>query len=94
MECPKCNASTEMRVQVTLIFPSEFESQLTKKLISSRQVKIYAVDWDAASYLCKSCGWGESGVIRYTKILERRVAELELLLDKNKINYEQININL
>jgi hypothetical protein len=60
MICPMCNQdNVEMMVDVTMVIPSSMESQLSKTNIRNKDVKIYAVNWPRATYICKTedCGW-------------------------------------
>jgi len=61
MKCPKCGNSLEMMVDVTIIIPSEMESQLSKTNLRRKEVKIYAANWSGASYFCtnKYCKWNK-----------------------------------
>jgi len=59
MKCPKCNGKVEMMVSVIIVAPSEMEGVLSKKNLRSKNARIYAVNWERASYFCvnKECGW-------------------------------------
>lgn len=63
MECPKCGGSVEMMVDLTILAPSEMESDFTKKNLRKKGVKLYAVNWSRASYFCRNnnCRWGMIG---------------------------------
>jgi hypothetical protein len=59
MNCPKCGSYVEMMVQVTMLIPAEFESLLSKKNLRDKRVKLYAANWERASYFCRNnaCRW-------------------------------------
>ena len=59
MKCPKCNSDVEMMVNVTILAPAEMEGQFSKKNLRKKEVKIYAVNWERASYFCRNdkCRW-------------------------------------
>ena len=59
MKCPKCNGDVEMMVNVTMLIPAELESRLSKTSLRRKDVKLYAANWDRASYFCRDekCRW-------------------------------------
>jgi hypothetical protein len=68
-----------MMVDVTMIMPSKFESRLTKKLIASKDVRLYAANWDRARHMCK-CGFSYGGVPSYVRKLEDEIVALKARL--------------
>ena len=78
--CPYCNEEMIMMVDVTMTMPSKFESQLTKKLIATKDVQLYAANWDRARYICK-CGFSYGGIPSYVRKMENEIIELKAKLE-------------
>jgi len=63
MICPECNQdNVEMLVSVHMVIPSSMENMLSKTNIRKKGVMVYGVNWDTASYWCRTegCGWRHS----------------------------------
>lgn len=48
-----------MMVDISIVIPAKYESSLTKKVLCSKNSKIWSANWDRASYLYKNpdCGY-------------------------------------
>lgn len=57
MNCPKCKSEMNMMFNMTVSMPSKYESKLTKKIMSSKEFKIWGCSWDKATYICQICGF-------------------------------------
>jgi hypothetical protein len=59
MKCPKCNGDVEIMVNVIMLIPGEMEGRLSKTNLRKKEVKLYAANWEQASYFCKNdkCRW-------------------------------------
>ena len=56
-KCSNCG-STNLRMQVPILINTnaEYESRITKKVISSKETEIIAASWDRMIITCKDCG--------------------------------------
>jgi len=47
-----------MMVDITIVLPAKYQSQLTKKVLYSKECEVWGANWERASYFCKNpeCG--------------------------------------
>ena len=59
MKCPRCGSDVEMMVNLTILCPAEMEGEFSKKNLRKKEVKLYAANWERASFFCKNkkCRW-------------------------------------
>jgi hypothetical protein len=73
MQCPKCNSSTVMQVQLMLQAPGECSQNLSKKALRRKDVHVMGVLWETADYVCTNpqCGHVLDGYGNYVTNLAK-----------------------
>ena len=61
MYCKECGSETNMMLQLTVVIPSKHKSKLTKKIMASKEFKVWGANWDDADYICPKCGYTSTG---------------------------------
>lgn len=55
--CKECKGDMNMMVDLTVVMPAKYESKLTKKIMASKEFKVYGASWGRATYICSKCGY-------------------------------------
>ena len=55
-DCQKCGSPTRMMGYLYFSAPSEFEHNLTRKNLRSKDFEVWAVLWESMDFICTKCG--------------------------------------
>lgn len=58
MKCKNCNSENiTIMTEIIASMPFDFYHNLTKKKMQTKDFKVWGVNWDTASFICKDCGY-------------------------------------